>query len=263
MKHYLSVGAIFKNEQHCMVEFIEHYLYHGIDHLYLINDFSDDNFRLLLQPYINKGVVTLFENDIVTKRVNRQCEIYDKFFMPILNETEWLAILDLDEFMYSPQEIDVKKIVRKYENYTSIKVEWVNFGSNKNISQPASVVKGFTMRAELSKNKYYSYKSILKTSDILSFGVHESRLRNNININLSYTNPGANELLINHYRLQSKEFYINVKCTRGDVNNWYEHASMVRDEKRFLDEDSDSNEVECKALLEQNIEMLKMIGIYD
>jgi len=258
MKKYLSVGAVFKNEQHCIVEFIEHYLYHGVDHLYLINDFSNDNFRSLILPYIKSGVVTLFENDIMTDRMNRQCEIYNKFFLPILNETEWIAILDLDEFMYSPTEINIQNVIKKYNNYNSIRVEWVNFGSNGRIAQPSSIVEGFTMRTKIPNGNHYSYKSILKSADVIEFGVHESQIKNINSINLSYTS-GSNELFINHYRLQSKEFFMNVKSTRGDVNNWYDHIGMKRDEEHFMHEDLDSNDVECKALLTQNLEIIEKI----
>jgi hypothetical protein len=258
MKHYLSVGAVFKNEQHCIIEFIEHYLHHGVDHIYLINDFSDDNFRLSIFPYVNRGVVTLFDNDIVTTRVGRQVEIYNKFFLPILQETEWIAILDLDEFMYSPVEIDIKNILKKYENYSSITVEWVNFGSNGRISQPLSIVEGFTMRSEIPNKDHYSFKSILKSDEVIGFGVHESFTKNINNINLSYS-TGINELLINHYRLQSKEFWMNVKSKRGDCDNWYDHIGLKRDEEHFVQWDLHSNKVECTVLLKQNLEIMEKI----
>ena len=33
---YFTIGAVFKNESHILKEWIEHYLYHGIEHIYLI-----------------------------------------------------------------------------------------------------------------------------------------------------------------------------------------------------------------------------------
>jgi len=39
----LGIGAVFKNESHIMIEWIEHYLSHGVDTIYLINDESTDN----------------------------------------------------------------------------------------------------------------------------------------------------------------------------------------------------------------------------
>ena len=40
----LSVGSIFKNESQGIKEWIEHYLNHGVEHFYLINDNSNDNY---------------------------------------------------------------------------------------------------------------------------------------------------------------------------------------------------------------------------
>ena len=42
-KYKLSVGGVFKNEAHSIKEWIDHYLFHGADHFYLINDGSTDN----------------------------------------------------------------------------------------------------------------------------------------------------------------------------------------------------------------------------
>ena len=58
--YYLSIGCIFKNESCGLYEFIEHNILHGVEHIYLINDFSNDNFIEILQPYINIGILTLY-----------------------------------------------------------------------------------------------------------------------------------------------------------------------------------------------------------
>ena len=59
----LVLGAVFRNEADNMVEYVEHYLFHGVEHLYLINDGSTDNFREVLAPYIERGLVSLFEGN--------------------------------------------------------------------------------------------------------------------------------------------------------------------------------------------------------
>jgi hypothetical protein len=51
MKYYLSVGAIFKNESMILKEWIEHYLHHGFEHIYLINE------NLCIDIYIFKLVI--------------------------------------------------------------------------------------------------------------------------------------------------------------------------------------------------------------
>ena len=48
MKHYLSVASVFKNESWNLKEWVLHYKHHGFDHIYLVNDFSDDDYLLLM-----------------------------------------------------------------------------------------------------------------------------------------------------------------------------------------------------------------------
>lgn len=258
--YYFSIGCIFKNEAHGLYEFLEHYLYHGIDHIYLINDFSSDNYMKILQPYIDKKIVSLFQNDIITKDVGRQSLIYNKYFKNILKETVWLGIFDLDEYLYSNDTIDIKQILYNYNDYNSIIVEWIAFGGNNCYYQPFSIVDGFNKHNDyninLHSNLYYSYKCILKADDIISIGIHSSEMKNSKQINLSYTS-NINKLFLNHYQIQSVDFYLKIKCTRGDVNNWLDHVNLERNLERY--NNTNSNCIENNILREQNFNIIKKV----
>lgn len=247
--YYFSVAACFKNEHHCIEEWIEHYKFHGVEHLYLINDFSTPEYLPIIQKYIDEGYVTLFHNDIVTKQVGRQLMIYDKYLKSILSETEWLAVIDLDEFLYSPSDIDLKNILKKYDSYSAIEVKWIHFGSNGHISQPKSLVEGFTMRAKLNQKNvdFQAHKNIIKSSKIRNFGIHNS----NIEGNTLYLTQESNDLLINHYNVQSWEFYSRIKGTRGDINNWFDHINYKRNRELF--DKYDLNQELDERLKNQNI----------
>ena len=52
-KYDLAVCAIFKNEARFLKEWIEFYKLIGVEHFYLYNNFSNDNYQDVLQPYIN------------------------------------------------------------------------------------------------------------------------------------------------------------------------------------------------------------------
>ena len=43
-KYYLSVFAVFKNKSHIFRERITHYLKEGVDHFYLFDNGSTDNY---------------------------------------------------------------------------------------------------------------------------------------------------------------------------------------------------------------------------
>jgi hypothetical protein len=114
----LILCAVFKNESHILSEWIQHYLCRGVEHIYLINDYSTDNFLPIINQYSSK--VTLFHNDIVTKNVGRQSQIYEKYLRPILKTSKWFMILDLDEFLYSPTKKTFSEILSKNDDYPSL-----------------------------------------------------------------------------------------------------------------------------------------------
>jgi hypothetical protein len=250
------VCSVFKNESHILDEWINHYLYHGVDHIYLLNDFSNDNYINIINKYTDK--VTLFHNDIVTKEVGRQNLLHNKYFKNLFSVTKWMAILDMDEFLYSPNHININDILKEYDQYSQILVDWVHFGSNGHITQPKSVVEGFTMRAFYGKNKgYYSYKSIFKTEYFISFINVHSHTMNGPTIRLHSTETQFPKLLINHYNLQSLDFFLKVKGTRGDVNNWFENMNLKRNKEFFLNfDDNDSLDL---RLYEQNKDIIKLL----
>lgn len=264
-KYYFSIGCVFKNEAHILYEFIEYYFAHGVDHIYMINDFSDDDYMSVLDPYLQTGRITLFHNDIVTYHRHRQSMIYNKYFQGILKDTFWIGILDLDEFLYSSSDVCLTNILKKWENDVDyIKVEWVSFGSNQFSLQPFSVISAFDkccdLNSEINK-KHYSYKSIMKACLVEFLDIHISYLSSYRCVNLSYTD-GVGELFVNHYRIQSLDFYMRIKTKRGDCDNYYQHEGRTRDLEEFKMIDADCNMVVDRRLIEQNTDLIRKVKQY-
>ncbi len=221
-KYNLSIGAIFKNESMGIKEWIDHHIFHGIDHIYLIDDFSSDNYYGIIKPYIDSGRITLFKNDDTN---NDQTTAYNKFFKPILHETTWIAIFDLDEYFYSPISIDLKSVIKKYTS-NKIIINAVPFNSNGHNKQPKYIVESFTKRCcgyngifrptTKIPNLFVSNntKCVFKTSYVHKIDIHDSIVSGDTVYETSEQNPN---LLINHYIIQSKEFFEKVKMTRGDI----------------------------------------------
>ena len=267
-KYYLVILAIFKNEKGAMKEWLEHHIGHGVQHFYLIDDGSTDNPEEILKAYIDEGIVTMY--DPTPRNVPyRQAGMYKKVFSDIYakNESYWVAIIDLDEFLYSPKEKDIKKILEQHEDLSVVGVNWLIFGSNGHESQPKSIIQSFTRRAQENPNKYIKLieqykvlkwsertngdwqKSIVNTKfKVEQVDVHESDVEGLID-NLSVKRyPHDPPLIINHYIVQSKEYFTKVKATRGDVNNWVPENG--RDEKFF--KMCDINDEEDTRLRDQN-----------
>lgn len=240
--YYLTVGSIFKNEAHILKEWLNHYIFHGVEKFYLINDNSNDNFMEILQPYLDDGIVELY-NANEPKYDGRQACLYVKYFLPKLKnkEMKWLAILDLDEFLYSPLEADIRKILKNCENIGQIHVDWINFGSNGHEKQPENVVESFT-KCDILKYEVASGPKNIINSDFytVDLGVHESHVygpRMNLSWRYNIDNP---PFIINHYRIQSLEFWKNIKMKRGDADCHLKDDE--RDMKMFHEQDTNIEE---------------------
>jgi len=91
----VSICAIFKNEAPFLKEWIEYHLMMGVNHFYLYNNNSDDNYEDVLMPYIEKGLV-----EVKNWTMNHaQMMAYKDFYESKRNETNWVAFLDIDEFI--------------------------------------------------------------------------------------------------------------------------------------------------------------------
>ena len=110
--HYLSVLAIFKNETDNLKVWIDHYLWQGVEHFYLIDNDSTDNPLEILQDYIDKGIVSYYYKAEKHKQAEHYRWVFDT--ENLKNNTYWLIVCDMDEFLYSD---DLKKsIIDFYES---------------------------------------------------------------------------------------------------------------------------------------------------
>jgi hypothetical protein len=249
----LSVGTIFKNEEHIIKEWIEHYLYHGVEHFYLIDDNSDDNSVLILRPYIEKGYVTLFQEKC-DYFLGRQMHLYNKCIYPHYKQSEWLLIVDMDEFVWSPININLCETLKIFFDMDigQIQINHTLYGSNGHIKQPNSVVENFTRRSyDEPTSTITNYKYFVNSRyEFTHFAVHSAFFKEKENeTNGKFQIYGPSYFIMNHYSCQSREFWQNIKCTRGDSDNYY-----TRKMEHF--EGYDRNDVEDLRLLEQNKGMM-------
>jgi hypothetical protein len=218
----------------------------------------------ILKPYIDNKKVTLYDNEYKEKWVDMQTDLYNKYFAKHLDETVWFGIFDLDEFLYSPNCVDIKSILKNNIDCHQIQANWAHFGSSGHIKQPDFVVPNFLYRGEYNgKNngpngRYNSYKSIAQTKFIAKLGIHVHQLKDSCitkNLSFSLDNP---ELVVNHYAIQSKEFWENVKMTRGSATLYYEVVMKWKRDKELFKQ-MDINDIKDTQLASQNRELYETL----
>lgn len=123
-KHELSICAIFKNEKKYLKEWIEYHRLIGVDHFYLYNNNSNDRPLNVLLPYIKSGVVTLvawpdalpeeMEESSSMWALSTQVSAYENALqLRAKNETQWLVLMSVDEFLVPGESISIKEILKQ------------------------------------------------------------------------------------------------------------------------------------------------------
>lgn len=236
--NYLAILAQFKNESHILKEWIDHYLWLGANKIFLIDNDSNDDFKDILLPYISSGHVELFFIPEKYQQTQNYNLIYEQ---KIKNKFTWLLVVDLDEFIYCPNNnlIQILTVFDSIKYINQLLINWLMFGSSGYIEQPQSVRKSFVHR---EKKKHILTKYFVKCNHIYSrwissLWVHEAITHNGLKITMSQKN-----IRLNHYPIQSLNFFINVKMLRGDsANEKNDHIRNIAyfktyDHKEVVDE---------------------------
>lgn len=124
-KYTVSICAIFKNEARYLREWIEYHRIVGVQHFYLYNNFSEDDFITILTPYINAGLVTLIEWPYAQSQMEAYKDCIDKYAC----ESQWLGFIDLDEFVVPIQYDTIYDFLKTKRKRGSILIHWKCFGS--------------------------------------------------------------------------------------------------------------------------------------
>ena len=230
-KVYLSIVSIYKNEPD-LKEFIEYHKLAGVERFYLYDNESTDGSREMLQPYIDAGIVVYnyIEGDML------QFSAYRDAIYKFKNETEWMAIIDLDEFIVPVNKNDIKDVLREFEQYPALGVNWVMFDSNGIEKRPNDklCIEAYTRVTKDYQNRENRHiKSIVKPNMVqLVPGPHYCLYKGGklavneqfecigkkdayFGIENAFTKRNSVEKIqINHYHTKSKEDYIK-KMTRG------------------------------------------------
>src|SRR5579883_740416 len=142
--HELAVAAIFKDEAKNLAEWLTFHRGVGASHFYLYNNNSTDDFLTILRPWIANGLVTLIDWPIVPG----QRAAYLHCLRTRWREAKWIAFIDIDEFLFSPAQVDIRPILRSYADVPALYVYSVRFGSSGHVTRPnMPVVQAYVRRA--------------------------------------------------------------------------------------------------------------------
>jgi hypothetical protein len=116
-----------KDEAPVLTEWLEYYRAAGIDHFFIYESFSSDNFREVLRPWIDQGLVTLIADwpyVPVTPHAEEDC------ILRALNRFEWVGFLDVDEFLVLRDGSSIGDFLSRFPGRPAVGFHWIFYGSS-------------------------------------------------------------------------------------------------------------------------------------
>lgn len=224
-KYLLSFHTIFILDENIqwLEEFIKYYLYLGFDHLYLydnehtsggdgtstINKYgfpisveNTENSKQTLQKILDiyGSHITYVKwqpKDKDGKVIYGQTEGIQHFIDNYGNETEWVAFMDLDEYIFSEQNIDIREyLTRIPSNISCVKIVQKKF-------KDRFLINGHITQNYECINKEIGFdwapKNIVRCSDFLCLtNIHEIKVK----YETRFEKPDV--LRFNHYNVNDK-----------------------------------------------------------
>ena len=169
VKGYVGACTVVRDDHDYIIEWVNHHLSLGVRPLYIYDHRSLPPLEQFLRPYIADGRVVLerFEADKDFGGASPQLYAYDDCLRRRGPEHQWLAFLDVDEFLMFRNSHPIQSLgafLKDYEDYSALAVHWILFGSSDYESKPLrSALRSYTRCMPLRHTQHLFVKSIVNT----------------------------------------------------------------------------------------------------
>jgi hypothetical protein len=216
---------MFQDEARWLKEWLEYHLLIGVQHFYLYNNFSGDDYQDVLQPYVERGIVELIEWPYIGGNTYDavQCDAYRDALSRARHTAKWLALIDVDEFLVPVKDNDLTSILVPFESDSTIGgvcAAWVCFGTShvSRIPRDRLMIETLVLSEEgLATPGQFpweqgTFKSIVRTERTDSIESPHVAL---YDAECSHVPLFPDLLQINHYWTRDEVFFNEVKVPRN------------------------------------------------
>jgi hypothetical protein len=236
-----------RDEGRFLKEWIEYYLAAGVEHIFFYEKLSQDNFREILTPYIERGLVTLSEDwphIPISPAADHDC------ILRAAGRFEWVGFIDADEFVVVKDNKSIGEFLSAYPRQVAVALHWYMFGSNGHKLRPPGPVIAEYTRRESTPNMHV--KCFVRPDRVARFRNSHSwyyramrcavdergrSVRGSVSIP-----PTAERAWINHYHNKSEQDYFE-KAARKSVLDTVGIRYDTRTAERRARGDMNANDV--------------------
>ncbi len=225
-KYDLAVCGMFQNESRFLKEWIDFYRVLGVQHFYLYNNKSTDEWKSVLFPYMKDGIVEVTDWNYSNENLYAQNMAYNDVLAKSRGCARWVAFLDLDEYLFPCNDDNLVHFLQDYQEFGGVCANWVMFGTSgvKKIPDGELMIEYLTL-CDKGGNKHI--KSIVRPECVDKFiNPHFALYKKGffqVNTDkVSFQGPYSpyiqlNALRINHYWTRDEYHLYNVKLPRAET----------------------------------------------
>jgi len=159
----LTVATVIRNERPYLREWLLFQELVGASLVLLYDNGSTDGFEDEIADLVQSGFVRIVPWPNFAMELNFQSMAIAHAIAFMRGRAKWLAILDVDEFLFSPVERDLPTVLRDYDDLPALIVPWVSYGTSGHQVPPAGLVTENYITREASRDDVSNrYKSIVQ-----------------------------------------------------------------------------------------------------
>ncbi len=239
----LCVVTMFRNEAPYLKEWVEYHLLAGVDHFWMYNNHSDDDWKEVLEPYISQGIIEVItwpQGENAGSFIIKQLSAFSDGIKRAQGVAKWVALIDIDEFIVPMAEKDIPTCLNTHFYFASeVYVNWRMFGTNHvTIPIGSPIMTSLTACSSPSFEENCVGKSIVRPEHVRvdniwyphhfplvnGAGVYDSRRRQlyfNERDDLVKENGYFDHYLrINHYYTRDESYYKKYRLPKSEKGNW-------------------------------------------
>lgn len=230
----VALTCIARDEENYIEEWIDYHFKLGFDDIFIYQN----NWRCNIEKNRIHKIVWDGSYDINNKEISIQVNAYNDFIQNYNKKYDWVAFLDVDEFLVLKKHSDVKLFINDYKDENAIGINWIYFGDNGlSFNGEYSLLKRFTKRAKVADG---AVKCILKMNKNTIYNVHSpvNCMTTDTHYNKFWGVHNSNKKIdiaqINHYYcktwnewIKKKERFMSIESMDGwYINNGYEDKDL-------------------------------------
>lgn len=223
-----AICAIIKDEHLFLKEWIDWHLSLDFDAIHLFEDKGSKSHEGITKEYDNV-FLRRYEDDKEVQELlkaqgssHRQLVLYNWFGDNYQAQYDWVAFIDVDEFIVFHNNYSLEKFCEEFSPYSAVLMNWKMIGASNHITRPAcGVMEAYHEEGNfLLQDSGYEYKSLCNLKKWQRMiHLHLAKGYVNTNHRADIHEIQWNKVALNHYFTKSWEDWCDRIFNRGGTYN--------------------------------------------